>query len=150
MQQLLDASDAGEPSKVLPYVDERLIATKDILSNGKKKKFAYETSTSRCMSDEEYKDLPCSNWPSDHRNNRYAINQDCSKPIMLKHLLVHVAVCFKVYDKFGEVKSQYEKVASVVSEILRQEKYVSKVGNKVVNLRAIEHIKNKKIFASLI
>ena len=69
---------------------------------------------------------------------------------MLKHLLVHVTVCFKVYDKFGEVKSQYEKVASVVSEILRKEKYVSKVGNKVVNLRAIEHIKNKKIFASLI
>ena len=104
-QDLLKASDAGEASGILLCVEKQLIATKDIISSRKKEKFTYETLIPRCIGDKEQRELPCGNQPSNHCNNPHAINQDCSKPIMLKHLLVRMSARAKAYDKCREGKN---------------------------------------------
>ena len=56
--QLLSASNAGALSSVLSFVDEFVKTSKDIISDGEKKKLACETQPPWSMTETEHNNLP--------------------------------------------------------------------------------------------
>jgi len=77
-----------------------------------------------------------SSWIESHKRSMYAINQDSTTPILLRHFIAEAAVQLKVYQKNGSVMDRFDAVGRAVSGVFKAEKYVAKTSGRFVKLAA--------------
>ena len=87
------------------------------------------------MTNRDWMNISTNSWLASHKCTQYAINQDPTCPILLKHLVVQAFVSMDVCKEKGLVQERSEAAAKCVNDILAYERFLTKnSANKVVRL----------------
>lgn len=63
-----------------------------------------------------------------------AINEDPSRPVVMRHLVVETTVQLKVHQKKGEVNDRFDAIGCILREMLASENHVTKTVGRIVRL----------------
>ena len=137
IRKLERASSIAPSPNAQPFKNDPVLITSFVVENNREKRRITEGKRPSEMSLAEHDALPSSNWQSAHKHSVFAVNNTARRPILFKHLLVHTAAELNPHESYGSLNNRCDTIASVVNNLLRQNRCLGKVGNRPSKLKLL-------------